>query len=208
MRAINEDKAKKNKTAMSKNAYDKFCKMKCSNSGSIFDNITYFNKCDFTSTINNVTVGNSHTHEDPKTNFGQTNYISTSTLNVLTWNLESFENKKSAVKSLIHLTSPDVLCFQETYLNESKAKELKHDIKDFTMTSQSKDKYMTCKDEKASFRNKHGVATLLSDDLSRRSKFIESNSDRILCQRIQFGGRSLLIINMYQFTTGNSPQAI
>ena len=56
--------------------------------------------------------------------------------------------------------------------------------------------------------NKHGVATLLSDDLARRSKFIESNSDRILCQCIQFGGRSLLIINMYQFTTGNSPQAI
>ena len=103
---------------------------------------------------------------------------------------------------------PDALLLQETFMTESTGIEHRGTVKGYVMTAQSKDRYMKEKKEKSRYVNRHGVGTLLKEELTKRSKFIESGSDRVLAQKIYMGKRTLLLINSYCPTRDQSMQGL
>ena len=180
--------------------YQNMMRVKCMHGNSMYENVKYFNKVDLSARSSLTFNADLCDPPDPRSNFGGSDYTGVTTLNLLSWNLEGYESKIETLRSLLNFTSVDIACLQESYLNMSRGCELKNEIHNYTMTSQSKDRYLKCREAISGYKNPHGVATLLSNDLARRCKFLESNNDRILCQKIEFGRRTLMVINFYQYT--------
>jgi len=135
-------------------------------------------------------------------------YDDTSSLNIIGWNCEGFLSKQSSISTLAEFGRPDALLLQETFMTESTGIEHRGTVKGYVMTAQSKDRYMKEKKEKSRYMNRHGVGTLLKEELTKRSKFIESGSDRVLAQKIYMGKRTLLLINSYCPTRDQSMQGL
>ena len=129
-------------------------------------------------------------------------------LTLLGWNLENYERKLPVLRELCEIYNPDVINCQETWMNNSKGLELKSAIKGFTMTSQSKDKYIKNKDELSRFRNYHGVATIMNDKLSKKASVIETDSDRILFHKVKIEEKTILLLNCYLPTRGTSMEEL
>ena len=145
---INEEKedkkmaeARENRLMLSNKLFSCFSRMKCTHETPYYDRTTFFNKCILSQSLSKG-IGNnlpdlSDKLTDPRKNFGESSYSMTRTLNIISWNCESYENKLDALQSLMQMTGPDAVCLQETYLNCSKAEELKNEIRDFTLRART-----------------------------------------------------------------------
>ena len=118
-------------------------------------------------------------------------------LKIISFNVEGVVKKEETLKEIIELVDPDIIACQETYLTLSSALKYKHSFNDRVLTSRSGDQFIKDRWLRLGYQNKHGVASIIKSEIMKDCIEIDSQSDRILIQRVGLGKNTCLVISVY-----------